>query len=323
MMDAVFYQKVWRYIRYYPIDILRLLRLFVFIALFYLIHWRSPNNAEFIELVYQHFLASPLSAAALTFYRDNLDKGRFSRLQIIFSFLMLPIGIEQKLFSRTGIEAHHQARLKLVQSDLPAAEYVIDLGGASSNYQAGDLMLMGYPHQPQQIDIIDLNPAVLVNQSNPQQITTQDGIKVNYIRRSMTDFSGFKDNTVDLVWSGQSIEHITELEAEAVIQEIFRVLKPGGSFCLDTPNRQLTKLLLRGTGFVHPEHKIEYYPQELAAKIQQQGFLIEKNWAVSPMPYSLSSQKFSKLELMDSVGLGDNPDEGFSFFLCCRKLEEL
>ncbi|MEH2053657.1 methyltransferase domain-containing protein [Nostoc sp.] len=320
---SVLFSKIFRYVRYYPEDIMRILRFSVFLGLFYLSNWRSPNNAEFVNLVYAHFLFVPISEEELSFYTDNLDQGNFSRIQVILSYLMLPIGIEQKLFSRTGIEAHHLARLKLVQEILPPAEYILDLGGSCLGSPEGALMVMGYPYNPQQLDIVDLPQEERIydlhSEEHPQQFITPDNLtKINYIYRSMADLSYFPEHTIDLVWSGQSIEHVTEEEAEKVIKEVFRVIKPGGSFCLDTPNRQLTKLLVR-RGFVHPEHKIEYTPDELIAKIQKAGFIIKKTLAVSPMPYSLKTKKFSKLELINSVGFSENTNQGFSFFIYCIK----
>ncbi len=320
---GVFLSKIFRYLRYYPEDIIRVLRLSVFLGLFYLSNWRSPNNTEFVHLVYTYFLSFPLSEEELSFYKDNLDKGNFSRIQVIVSYLMLPIGIEQKLFSRTGIEAHHLARVKLVQEILPPAEYILDLGGSCPGSLEGALMVMGYPYKPQQLDIVELPQEERIydqqSEEHTQQFITSDNLtKINYIYRSMADLSNFPEHTVDLVWSGQSIEHITEEEAEKVIQEVFRVIKPGGSFCLDTPNRHLTKLLVR-RGFVHPEHKIEYTPDELVTKLQKAGFLIKEKLAISPMPYSLKTKKFSKLELMNSVGFSENANQGFSFFIYCIK----
>ncbi|MEH1833626.1 MAG: methyltransferase domain-containing protein [Nostoc sp.] len=320
---GVLFSKIFRYVIYYPEDIMRIVWFSIFLGLFYLFNWRSPNNTEFVHLVYAYFLFFPLSEEELSFYRDNLDKGNFSRIQVIISYLMLPIGIEQKLFSRTGIEAHHLARVKLVQEILPPAEYILDLGGSCPGSPEGALMVMGYPYNPQQLDIVDLSQEERIYnrqfEEYPQQFITLDNLtKIYYIYRSMADLSNFPEHAVDLVWSGQSIEHVTEEEAEKVIQEVFRVIKPGGSFCLDTPNRQLTKLLVR-RGFVHPEHKIEYTPDELVAKIQKAGFIIKKKLAISPMPYSLKTKKFSKLELMNSVGFSENANQGFSFFIYCSK----
>ncbi len=132
---------------------------------------------------------------------------------------------------------------------------------------------MGYPHHSKQIDVVDLPIEQRFFQSDAPMIEQHNanGTQIHYHCISMTDLSIFADCTFDLVWSGQSIEHITESEADLVIQEVYRVLKPGGCFCLDTPNRHLTLLQVR-QGFIHPEHKFEYLPSELVAKLSDRGF---------------------------------------------------
>jgi SAM-dependent methyltransferase len=134
----------------------------------------------------------------------------------------------------------------------------------------------------------------------------------------MTNLSAFPDATFDLVWSGQSIEHITPAEAAVVMEQVYRVLKPGAFFCLDTPNRKLTLLHVR-QGFVHPEHKIEYVPLDLAKQLADRGFIVIDKISVSPMPISYRTERFNRLEFIDSTSLGDNPEDGYSFYLQCQK----
>jgi SAM-dependent methyltransferase len=127
--------------------------------------------------------------------------------------------------------------------------------------------------------------------------------------------------SVDLVWSGQSIEHITTQQALEMLSHIKRILTPQGSFCFDTPNRRLTNLLCR-MGFIHPEHKVEYVPAQIRDLLQASGFTVVQSLAVSPMPMSLKWQKFCKLELQKAPSIGADADEGFSFFMQC-KLKDL
>jgi len=47
----------------------------------------------------------------------------------------------------------------------------------------------------------------------------------------------FKDNIFDKVFSDEVIEHLTISEGKEMISEIRRVLKPGGTFVIKTPNR--------------------------------------------------------------------------------------
>ena len=47
----------------------------------------------------------------------------------------------------------------------------------------------------------------------------------------------FADNTFDLVFAGDIFEHVTTEQKVNFINEIFRVLKPGGSLTIKTPNK--------------------------------------------------------------------------------------
>jgi len=74
------------------------------------------------------------------------------------------------------------------------------------------------------------------------------------INMNIPPLSSLADNTYDLVVSFQVIEHI---QHDALfLQEIHRVLKPGGTALLTTPNRRLS--LTR-----NPWHVREYLPHEL------------------------------------------------------------
>jgi predicted SAM-dependent methyltransferase len=94
---------------------------------------------------------------------------------------------------------------------------------------------------------------------------------VEYLYTSMTDLSAFADNSVDLVNSGQSIEHITEEDADIVLRECMRILRPGGHLCIDTPNGESTRL--QQAEFVDPDHKVEYSHGALLSKIEDAGFV--------------------------------------------------
>jgi len=74
------------------------------------------------------------------------------------------------------------------------------------------------------------------------------------ISMNIPPLTGLPDNAYDLVVSFQVIEHIAE--DVLFLQEIHRVLKPGGTALLTTPNRRLS--LTR-----NPWHVREYLPDEL------------------------------------------------------------
>ena len=74
------------------------------------------------------------------------------------------------------------------------------------------------------------------------------------ISMNIPPLSGLDDNAYDLVVSFQVIEHIKD--DRLFLKEIHRVLRPGGTALLTTPNRRLT--LTR-----NPWHIREYLPEEL------------------------------------------------------------
>ncbi len=312
-------EKVFRYLQYYPKDLLRIL---YFLFRYRLTQFSNNTNRTYIEGIYKYFLGKEISETEVDFFLRCLEKGEANRITLLFSFLMIPGKLEQKFFHTQGIFSHHQARLQLVENKLPPADFILDLGGALEGIPSGSLLHMGYPYQPKRIDIVDLpHDERFVKCSSPDELTqysTPQGTQIFYHYVSMTNLSFFENASFDLVWAGQSIEHITPEEANCVIQEVYRVLKPGASFCLDTPNRQLTRLQVR-QGFVHPEHKVEYVPDELIKRLLDVGFVLIEQCAVSPMPISWRIGCFNRLELIHSTSLGDNPDNGYSFYLQVQK----
>ncbi len=74
------------------------------------------------------------------------------------------------------------------------------------------------------------------------------------VSMNIPPLTGLADNTYDVVVSFQVIEHIEN--DSLFLKEIYRVLKPGGTALLTTPNRKLS--LTR-----NPWHVREYLPVEL------------------------------------------------------------
>jgi SAM-dependent methyltransferase len=177
---------------------------------------------------------------------------------------------------------------------------------------------MGYPHQPCRIYIVDLPPSQrlegVTNAEPYKDFTTADGVQVCYLYQSMAEPVPLGSESVDLVWSGESIEHITEAEADVVFREAHRILKPGGYFCLDTPNASLARLQ-SPNALIHPEHKREYHVRELQDKMESQGFQVVETKGICPMPKSLQSGIFNHREIVENILLSDDPEEGYFFFI--------
>ena len=77
---------------------------------------------------------------------------------------------------------------------------------------------------------------------------------ITFIQSEVPPLKGIKDNSVDFVVTFQVIEHIED--DERFLQEIHRVLKPGGKVILTTPNVMMS--LTR-----NPWHTREYTPEQM------------------------------------------------------------
>jgi ubiquinone/menaquinone biosynthesis C-methylase UbiE len=240
------------------------------------------------------------------------------------SIAALPDAVERRLFGTTVSESHHVARLELVQKRLPPAQTVLDLGGSVGGIPEGGLLHMGYPHGPREVTIVDLPPPLQdaeYQRTSTKKITPQEvthgPTTVRLVFSSLSDLSAFPDASVDMVWSGQSIEHVSLSEGRQMLMEAKRVLKKGGHLALDTPNRHVARHLTRW-GLLHPEHKLEYDWSTLERMVKHAGFEAIESLAVSPMPLSLHFELFFRLEAYERKGLDDNGALGFSFALIAK-----
>jgi SAM-dependent methyltransferase len=219
------------------------------------------------------------------------------------------------------LNALHLARCQLVRTELPTAQVIADLGGACAHSIAGALLWMGYPHPAHEVTIVDLPPdqRMFVEKFDYLQNESTNWIeightRVRYIHAPMTELSALADNSLDMLWLGQSIEHITQAEARRVYAEALRVLKPGGYFCLDTPNRTITRLQ-SPLGYIHPEHKYEYRPAELAAHLTQAGLEVKRVLGVCPMPRSARTGRLYLQEILDHPEVSPDADSAYFFYI--------
>ena len=85
---------------------------------------------------------------------------------------------------------------------------------------------------------------------------------ITFIKTEVPPLKGIKDNSIDFVVTFQVIEHIED--DKMFLQEIYRVLKPGGKMILTTPNSIMS--LTR-----NPWHTREYNPEEMG-KVLKSSF---------------------------------------------------
>jgi hypothetical protein len=310
------FHKIIRYGILFPLD---LLRSFPFlISCFFL---PTTNPILLAKRLLILFLYKKPTEERVNQLSEILKKSNGCNWKCVLSFFMFPESIETRIFQGwNNLLSHHHARCFLVQNHLPSAKIIIDLGGSGAGVPGGGLLHMGYPHKPEKIVIVDLPPDVQFWKHTPPLPGAHPfvGTEVLYNYDGMSNLSAFEDKSIDLVWSGQSIEHVPQDVARKTMQEVFRVLKPGGFFCLDTPNRRVTKILAR-VGYVHPEHFYEYEPQELADICCEYGFVMQELKSVSPVPFSKNINYFCKFEVKANVEIGNDFENGYSFYLKLMK----
>ena len=234
----------------------------------------------------------------------------FERTQLPLSrwplaFCSLPEKAERKLHNFFTPEIHHQARLQLIAQHLPPAQRILDLGGSCGGIPQGALLNMGYLHEPDEVVIVDLSPQMqfssyrdsTLSRPPPAAVHQHGKTSVRTIYTPMTDLSEFPAHSFDLVWSGQSIEHVSIEDAKRVFKEVARILKPDGLFCLDTPNSVVSSLLTR-VGMLHPEHKFEYTAAELRELAQAAGFQVTQTLAATSMPFSRALGRYCRPEAL-------------------------
>ena len=197
----------------------------------------------------------------------------------------------------------HAGRCRFIQS-LPKAARILDLGGTHQHHEHGALVRMGYPYSFDELVIVDL-PAeerhpIYQAMGTEHEVTTPLG-PVRYRYLSMVDLSTFPDHSFDLVYSGQSFEHVTEEDGDRVLAEVRRVLRPGGYLAIDTPNARVTRLLQ--AAFIDPDHKIEYTYEQLAGKLQRAGFAILESNGLNYAGRSLEAGVFSLEDVAGNVGI--------------------
>lgn len=156
---------------------------------------------------------------------------------------------------------------------------ILDVGGRKSPYTIG---------VPASIDIIDLPRTTEVqtelNLGVSEQILTQLKSKRSNIHdvilADMTD-SDLRSDFYDVVVSVEVLEHVED--DETFVNEVSRVLKPGGRFIMTTPNGDFVENH-------NPDHKRHYKRIQLIE-------LLERHFAEVKVDYAIAGGYFRKLGL--------------------------
>jgi predicted SAM-dependent methyltransferase len=213
----------------------------------------------------------------------------------------------------------HYGRGVFIRS-LPRARRILDIGGAARGDPNGALVLMGYPYAFDELVIVELpseeRHPLYQDESRPSSVESPQGL-VTYRYHSMTDLSSYASGTFDLVYSGQSIEHVFRHEADSTLSQVRRVLKPGGYLAIDTPNSTLTRL--QQNAFIDPDHKYEFSHREMVAMLRGNGFVIEQALGINYGGASVALGAFDEQEVATKRGLFHEISDCYLLSYVCRR----
>lgn len=99
---------------------------------------------------------------------------------------------------------------------------------------------------------------------------------VEWICNTVSHMDGVGDESCDLVFSGQNLEHLWPDEVVGFLLESWRILRPGGALVIDSPNRSITAPAV----WSHPEHTVEVTYQEAVKLMTIAGFDIVSTWGI-------------------------------------------
>jgi predicted SAM-dependent methyltransferase len=140
---------------------------------------------------------------------------------------------------------------------------------------------------------------------------------VDYLYQSMTSLRPIPDASVDLVYAGQSIEHVTRADAATTYREVWRVLKPGGVFALDTPNARVTRL--QQDELIDPDHEHEYTHEELSGDLVSAGFEIVEAKGINHAGPITTRADFDEQTVARACGLFSEIEDCYVLAYVCRK----
>jgi SAM-dependent methyltransferase len=273
--------------------------------------------SDVLDLVYELVLAREPDPAAVAGYVDALQSGAVSAQEVANWAVASGEWWSVTPFRGLG-QSLHFSRMLFVRS-LPPARRILDLGGTALGNPTGALVLMGYPYRFEDLVVIDLPSEErneLYRESTAHEVTHTALGPVRYRYHSMVDLSDYPDGSVDLVYSGQSIEHVPVDVADTVLKEVRRVLRPGGYLGLDTPNARVTRL--QQPAFIDPDHEHEYTDAELRAKLAAAGFEVAGAWGLNHAGPSLAAGTFDADQVATARGLFHQIEDCYLLAYLCR-----
>jgi len=149
----------------------------------------------------------------------------------------------------------HSLRTAELRRMPPGAKRVVSVGCSGAWYF--DWFASGYPG-------VEIHYGAELFSPQPSGLPAY----VRWVKTSMADLSFTGDETVDLVFAGQAIEHAWAEDLADFLLESYRILKPSHWLVIDSPNRAVTEPL----NWIHPEHTAELTVAETLELVHLAGF---------------------------------------------------
>ncbi len=282
--------------------------------------WRGLSGrsaADVLDLVYELVLAREPDPTGAQSYLQGLQTGAITPQELTGWAVASGEWWSVTPFRGLG-QSLHFSRMMFVRS-LPAGRRILDLGGTALGNATGALVLMGYPYEFDDLVVIDLpshERNELYREDDAHEVTQTGLGPVRYRYHSMVDLSDYPDGSVDLVYSGQSIEHVPPDVADTVLSEVRRVLRPGGYLGLDTPNARVTRL--QQPEFIDPDHEHEYTDAEMRAKLAAAGLEIVSAVGLNHAGPSLTAGTFDVDQVATSRGMFHEIADCYLLAYVCR-----
>jgi len=275
-----------------------------------------PPEAQ-LSVVYEALLGREPDPSGVASYLPALANGSLSPSQLAEWFYASNEWWTVAPFTQLA-PALHFSRSLFVRS-LPRAQRILDLGGTALGSDKGAMVLMGYPYAFDELVVVDLPPDDrndLYKETVARDVTHTELGPVRYNYHSMSDLTRYASGSFDLVYSGQSIEHVPVEEAERVLVGAARILRPGGYLALDTPNARVCRL--QQPGFIDPDHDHEYTHKEMTEKLHDAGFEVLEAKGLNYAGRSLARAEFSVQEVATNRGLFAEIEDCYLLSYLCR-----
>ena len=271
-----------------------------------------------LSVIYEVLLGRKPDPAGVASYLPGLKNGSMSASQLAEWIYASGEWWTVAPFTQLAPSLHFSRSL-FVRS-LPRAGRILDLGGTALGSDKGAMVLMGYPYAFDELIVVDLPPDdrnELYKETVSRTVTQTELGPVHFRYHSMSDLSHYAEDSFDLVYSGQSIEHVPVHEADRVLAGAARILRPGGHLALDTPNGRVCRV--QQPGFIDPDHDHEYTHGEMTDKLHDAGFEILEAKGLNLAARSVAEGAFSVQEVATRRGLFAEIEDCYLLSYLCRK----